>query len=81
MYDVIQILGERWSYVYSSIFYGEWGYDKDTKILSTTNQVSFDIKEIDNKIIELETESQRPDSDPAIGRALLYLYKIKEKIG
>ena len=81
MYDVIQILGERWSYVYSSMFYGEWGYDKDNKVLSTTNEVHFDIEEINNKIAELESETQRPDFDPAISNALLYLYKIKEKIG
>jgi hypothetical protein len=81
MYDVIQILGERWSYVYSSMFYGEWKYDKDNKILSTVNEVHFDIKEIDDKISELEAETQKPEFDPAISNALLYLHKIKEKIG
>ena len=34
--------------------------------------------EINNKIAELESETQRPDFDPAISNALLYLYKIKE---
>jgi hypothetical protein len=81
MYDVIQILGERWSYVYSSMFYGEWSYNKETKMLSTTNEISFDIKEIEDRIAELELEYQNPNADPAISHALVYLYKIKEKIG
>jgi hypothetical protein len=81
MNDVIQILGERWTYVYSSMYYGEWGYDNNTNILSTINQVSFLPSEIDQKIAELEEDSKRPEADPAIYAALAYLQKIKEKIG
>lgn len=81
MNDVIRILGERWTYVYASMYYGTWGYDKDNQILSTINEVSFSPEEIDQKIAELEEDLKRSDSDPATYAALAYLQKIKEKIG
>ena len=81
MNDVIRILGERWTYVYSSMYYGNWGYDKNTQILSTTNKVAFSESEIDEKIAELEESLKNSDSDPATYAAWSYLQKIKEKLG
>jgi|694.fasta_scaffold03204_25 hypothetical protein len=81
MNDVIQILGERWTYVYSSMYYGLWDYNKESQVLSTNNQVSFSIEEIDQKILELEEESKHPNTDPSVFVALAYLQKIKQKIG
>jgi hypothetical protein len=80
MNDVIKILGERWTYVYSSLYYGLWEYDKETHELKTENTVSFLISEIDQRIEEIKKELENPDADPSYQAALDYLYKIKEKL-
>lgn len=82
MNDVIKILGERWTYVYSAMFYGNWGYNKDNNEFTSNNMVSFSLTEIDDKIAELE--SYIDPSDPNSGEiqnAISYLRKIKDKIG
>jgi hypothetical protein len=81
MNDVIKILGERWTYVYSSLYYGLWEYDKETHDLKTENTVSFLISEIDQRIEEVKKELEKPDADLSYQSALDYLYKIKEKLG
>jgi hypothetical protein len=81
MNDVIKILGERWTYVYSSLYYGLWEYNKETHELKTENTVSFLISEIDQRIEEINKELENPDADPAYQASLEYLYKIKEKLG
>ena len=81
MNDVIKILGERWTYVYSSLYYGLWEYNKETHDLKTENTVSFLISEIDQRIEEVKKELEKPDVDISYQAALDYLYKIKEKLG
>jgi hypothetical protein len=81
MNDVIKILGERWTYVYSSLYYGLWEYDKENNELKTENTVSFLISEIDQRIEEVKKELEKPDADLSYQAALDYLYKIKEKLG
>jgi hypothetical protein len=81
MNDVIKILGERWTYVYSSLYYGLWEYNKETHDLKTENTVSFLISEIDQRIEEVKKELEKPDVDLSYQAALDYLYKIKEKLG
>jgi hypothetical protein len=80
MNDIIRILGERWTYVYSSIYYGIWSYNNETKELTTSNVVSFSKEEIQEKIEELETLAKQPECDPSVHTALTYMLKIKEKI-
>lgn len=80
MNDVIQILGERWTYVYSSMYYGLWEYNKETNVLSTNNQVSFTPEELNKMIEDLEEEAKRPDADSNITSAIKYLQKIQEKL-
>jgi hypothetical protein len=80
MNDVIRILGERWTYVYSSIYYGLWSYNNETKELNTSNVVSFSKEEIQDKIEELKTLTLNPDCDPSVHTALTYMLKIQEKI-
>ena len=81
MNDVIKILGERWTYVYSSLYYGLWEYNKETHDLKTENTVSFLISEIDQRIEEVKKELEKPEADLSYQAALDYLYKIKEKLG
>jgi hypothetical protein len=80
MNDIIRILGERWTYVYSSIYYGIWSYNNETKELTTSNVVSFSKEEIQEKIEELENLAKQPECDPSVHAALTYMLKIKEKI-
>jgi hypothetical protein len=80
MNDVIKILGERWTYVYSSLYYGLWDYNTENHELKTENTVSFLISEIDQRIEEIKKELENPDADPSYQAALDYLYKIKEKL-
>lgn len=82
MNDVIKILGERWTYVYSAMGYGNWGYNKDNNEFTSNNMVSFSPTEIDDKIAELENsiDFTSPDSIET-QNAISYLRKIKEKIG
>jgi hypothetical protein len=80
MNDVIKILGERWTYVYSSLYYGLWEYNKETHDLKTENTVSFLISEIDQRIEEVKKELEKPEADLSYQAALDYLYKIKEKL-
>ena len=80
MNDVIRILGERWTYVYSSLYYGIWDYNNATKELTTSNVVSLSKEEIQAKIEELENLAKQPDSDPNVHAALTYMLKIQEKI-
>lgn len=80
MNDVIRILGERWTYVYSSLYYGIWDYNNATKDLTTSNVVSLSKEEIQAKIEELENLTKQPDSDPNVHAALTYMLKIQEKI-
>jgi hypothetical protein len=81
MNDVIKILGERWTYVYSSLYYGLWEYDKETHDLKTENTVSFLISEIDQRIEEIQKDIDNGNTDLALQAAIEYLYKIKEKLG
>lgn len=80
MNDVIRILGERWTYVYSSLYYGIWDYNNATKELTTSNVVSLSKEEIQAKIEELENLAKQPDCDPNVHAALTYMLKIQEKI-
>jgi hypothetical protein len=81
MNDVIKILGERWTYVYSSLYYGLWEYDKETHDLKTENTVSFLISEIDQRIEEIQKDIDNGNTDLSLQAAIEYLYKIKEKLG
>jgi hypothetical protein len=81
MNDVIKILGERWTYVYSSLYYGLWEYDKETHDLKTENTVSFLISEIDQRIEEIQKDIDNRNTDLSLQAAIEYLYKIKEKLG
>jgi hypothetical protein len=81
MNDVIKILGERWTYVYSSLYYGLWEYNKETHDLKTENTVSFLISEIDQRIEEIQKDIDNGNTDLALQAAIEYLYKIKEKLG
>jgi hypothetical protein len=81
MNDVIKILGERWTYVYSSLYYGLWEYNKETHDLKTENTVSFLISEIDQRIEEIQKDIDNGNTDLSLQAAIEYLYKIKEKLG
>jgi hypothetical protein len=82
MNDIIKILGERWTYVYSAMGYGNWGYNKDNNSFTSNNTVSFSPTEIDDKIAELESGLDPKDPSSAeLQTAILYLRKIKDKIG
>jgi hypothetical protein len=78
MMNVIDILGERWLYVYSSTQYGVFSYE-DNNLKSENNLVVYS-DEIQSKIDEISAIVEHVEDKQPYYDALKFMNKIQEKL-
>jgi hypothetical protein len=78
MMNVIDILGERWLYVYSSTQYGIFSYE-DNNLKSENNLVIYS-DEIQSKIDEISAIVEHVEDKQPYYDALKFMNKIQEKL-
>jgi hypothetical protein len=78
MMNVIDILGERWLYVYSSTQYGVFSYENNE--LKSENNLIVHSDEIQSKIDEISAIVEHVEDKQAYYDALKFMNKIQEKL-
>ena len=76
--NVIDILGERWLYVYSSTQYGVFSYENNE--LKSENNLIVHSDEIQSKIDEISAIVEHVEDKQAYYDALKFMNKIQEKL-
>lgn len=76
--NVIDILGERWLYIYSSTQYGVFSYE-DNELKSENNVIVYP-DEIQSKIDEISAIVEHVEDKQAYYDALKFMNKIQEKL-
>jgi hypothetical protein len=78
MMNVIDILGERWLYVYSSTQYGVFSYENNE--LKSENNIMIYPDEIQSKIDEISVIVEHVEDKQPYYDALKFMNKIQEKL-
>jgi|TARA_R110000868_G_scaffold167772_3_gene402230 hypothetical protein len=78
MMNVIDILGDRWLYVYSTTQYGVFSYENNE--LKSENNLVIHSDEIQSKIDEISAIVEHVEDKQTYYDALKFMNKIQEKL-